>query len=259
MENIKIPFFKRVKRAIVNFESYSNFAVDGFKVALNYIGKLTLIFAIIISIAYAFQFSKMINDEEQLQIIRNQIQEASGLEMEEIDQSIQSIKENNGFELYIILALNLWILFFTSIFLYSLMYAVIVSSIGLLTSALIGMRLKYKAIYTMSIYALTLPIILNCIYAVANVLIGFTIDYFFIVYISIACIYVITAILMIKTDLIERQKELMKIINEQEKIKREHEQNNNENPEEKPEDKEEKPKDAPPEEPLGEANSEAKP
>lgn len=254
MESIKIPFFKRVKRAIINFESYSDFAVEKFSVAIKYIAKLTLIFAIIISIAFTFQFSQMINNEEQLQIIRNQMQETSGLEVEAIDQLIQNIKNSNNFEFYANLALALSFSFFASILLYSLIYALMVSIIGFLASRITRIRLKYKPIYIMSIYALTLPIILNCIYAVANALTGFTIDYFQIVYISIACIYIVTAILMIKTDFIEQQRELIKIVQEQRKVKYEQREEKEDEKKKEPVDDKDK-KDTPPaEEPLGEAD-----
>lgn len=255
MENIKIPFFKRVKRAIVDFDSYSDFAVEKTSTAIKYIAKLTLIFAIVISIVFSFQFSKMINDEEQLQIIRNQLQETTGLAIDDINQSIQAIRNNNSFEFYANVTIGLSVSFFAYIFIYSLIYAVMVSIIGFLTSRITRIILKYKPIYIMSIYALTLPTILHCIYAAVNILTGFTIDYFLIVYMSIACIYIVTAILMIKTDFIEQQQEIIKIIQEQRKVKKEQEEKN---PVEEPkEDKKKKEENEPTgEEPLGEADSE---
>ena len=82
-----------------------------------------------------------------------------------------------------------------------------------------NLRLKYSAAYNIATYSLTLPIVLNLIYAVINILTGYTISYFSIMYMAITCIYIITAILMIKSDVIKKQMELSKIIQEQERVK----------------------------------------
>ena len=75
--------------------------------------------------------------------------------------------------------------------------------------------------YNIAVYSLTLPILLNLIYTVINTLTGYTITYFPIMYTGVTCIYIFTAILMIKSDIIKKQMELSKIIQEQEKIKEE--------------------------------------
>ena len=99
--------------------------------------------------------------------------------------------------------------------------------------------IKYKEIFNMSIYALTLSIVLYLIYICVNITTGFTIKYFDLAYEIISYIYIITAILMIKSDLIKQQIEIGKIVEEQKKVREEKKQEDNE--EEKPkEDKEEK-------------------
>ncbi len=249
MENTKIPFFKRLKRAILNFESYSDFAIEKMSVAIKYFAKLMIIFSIIISIAYTYKFSNVVNDEEQLQIMQNQLLE-NGVDLSAINDSMNYIKTNNNIQFYSTLALSIAIYCFGIFFILGLIDALMISIIGFIASRITKILLKYKSIFTMSIYALTLPIILNCIYIVANTLTGFTIDYFSIVYNVIAYIYIITAILMIKTDFIEQQRELVKIIHEQQKIEKE--QENEKEPEEK-QDEEDKDKENPPEQ---EPNSE---
>lgn len=84
-----------------------------------------------------------------------------------------------------------------------------------------GLRLKYTAIYNIAAYSLTLPIILNILYFIINSFTGFTIKYFQVMYTAIASIYIITAILMIKSDVIKKQLELNRIIEEQERVKQE--------------------------------------
>ena len=131
------------------------------------------------------------------------------------------------------------ITFFLTVTLY--MFIVYVSSVlidifllAILTyivARISGLRLKYSAIYNIATYSLTLPIILNIIYFVANFLTGFTIKYFQIMYTAIASIYIITAILMIKSDVIKRQLELNRIIEEQERVKQELKRQEEENKE----------------------------
>ena len=80
------------------------------------------------------------------------------------------------------------------------------------------------------------PIILNAIYIVVNLFTGFEVKYFQWMYATISYIYIIIAILMIKTDLINRQIELQKIYEEQEKVKKELEEQRRKEEEEKKQD-----------------------
>ena len=66
-----------------------------------------------------------------------------------------------------------------------------------------------------------MPILLNLAYTVINTLTGYTITYFSVMYTAITCIYIFTAILMIKSDIIKKQMELSKILEEQERVKEE--------------------------------------
>lgn len=226
MEDIKIPFFKRVKRAVVNFESYADFATEKIGVAIKYYAKVMLIFAIIIAIVFSYKFSTIVNNEEELQIIRNQLIE-NGIDLNAIEESINYVKTNNNVQLYITLTLSVTVYMFFTFFILGFFDALIVSIIGFIISRITKTFLKYKAIYIMSLYSLTLPIILNCIYVIVNTLIGFTIDYFSIIYNVIAYIYIITAILMIKTDNIQQQIEVAKIVHEQEKVRQEKDEEKN--------------------------------
>ena len=102
-----------------------------------------------------------------------------------------------------------------------LLDAVLYSLLGYLLGAFSRIKLKFSAVYNIAIYSLTLPILLNLIYTVINTLTGYTISYFSVMYSAITCIYIFTAILLIKSDIIKKQIELSKIIEEQEKIKEE--------------------------------------
>ena len=116
----------------------------------------------------------------------------------------------------------------------------ILSLLGLLTSRIAKIRLRYVPIINMSIYALTLPILLNALYIIINTLTGFEIQYFQIVYNAISYIYLVTAILMIKSEMIKQQIELMRLADEQKKVKEELEKTKEEEKDKDKEKKEEK-------------------
>ena len=124
-----------------------------------------------------------------------------------------------------------------------LMDIFLLSIIGLIISRIAAIKLKYKEIFNMSVYALTLSIILYLAYICVNIMTGFTITYFDLAYEIISYIYIITAILMIKSDLIKQQIEVGKIVEEQKKVKEEKQEENNEEDKPKEEPKEDKKED----------------
>ena len=134
-----------------------------------------------------------------------------------------------------IIVIYMFIIYFAS----TLGDAIMLAILGFIVARIIGIKIKFKATFNMGIYALTLPIMLNLIYMVINIFTGFEIKYFQWMYTTISYIYMIVALLIIKTDLINRQIELKKIIEEQEKIKKEMQQRE-EKKEESEEDKENK-------------------
>ena len=115
----------------------------------------------------------------------------------------------------------------------------LLSLVAFLLSRIIGIRLKYKSLFNLSVYAITLPLILYAVYIIVNLLMGFNIIYFDIAYRAISYIYIVTALLIIKSDLIKQNMELTKIVQVQKQIR---EEKDKEEPEEekKDDDKEEK-------------------
>lgn len=134
---------------------------------------------------------------------------------------IDTINSFNTLQVYysffIAAFIYMFIIYFTSTLLDALMLAIL----GYLVGRVIGIKIKFSASFNMGIYALTLPVILNLIYIVVNTFTGFYVKYFQWMYTTISYIYMIVAILIIKTDLITRQIELMKIVEEQEKVRKE--------------------------------------
>ena len=118
---------------------------------------------------------------------------------------------------YAIIFAYMFILYFSS----ALVDIIMLSIMGYLVTWVAKLRLKYSAVYNIAAYAITLPVLLNIVYFIVNSFTGFTIKYFQIMYTGIASIYIITAILMIKSDVIKKQIELARILEEQEKVKAE--------------------------------------
>lgn len=147
------------------------------------------------------------------------------------------------FSIYFVIFVYLFIMYFISI----LMDVLLLSLLAYIVSRISRIRLKYAPSFSIAIHSITLPVVLNLIYIVVNLLTGFKIKYFQLMYSTISYIYVIVAILMIKTDFINRQMELMKIAQEQEKVKeemkkkeeeeKEKQKEENKKPEEKKEEK----------------------
>lgn len=144
-------------------------------------------------------------------------------EVEEFNkQDIVNFAENlNVGSLYLSIYFIMFIYFFIVYFISILIDVLLLSILAYIVSRMFKIQLKYASSFAISVHSLTLPIILNLIYIIVNLLIGFEIKYFNIMYTTISYIYVIVAILMIKTDLINRQIELIKLAQEQEKVREE--------------------------------------
>lgn len=233
MEQEKIGFFKKVLISIKDFEKYDIFALESFKDSIKYLFTLILIFSIIATLVYSI---KVVNGglEEIINKVQDELNEDLGMNIKEMQETVKQNYE----VFFIIVFFSVLTAYFTTTFIDAAMLGIL----GLIVARLIGIRMKYKATVNIGIHALTLPLILQIIYLTVNILTGFEIKYFQWMYTTISYIYVVVAILMIKTQFINQQIELMKIKLEQEKVKEEinqQEEPKNEEPEEKPE----KPKD----------------
>lgn len=146
--------------------------------------------------------------------------------------------------------ISVYVSLFIVLFIYAFsMYAIsiladtlLLSFFGYITTKLAGIKMRYVAIYNMSVYALTLSIILNMIYIAINVFVPFIITYFQVMYVAVAAIYLVAAILILKTDIINKQMELMKILEAEKVIREQKQEEENKNRQEK-EKKERKKKD----------------
>ena len=140
---------------------------------------------------------------------------------------------------YCVMYIYLFVLYFVSI----MIDVLILSLLAYIVSRFSRIKLKYEPSFNVAAHSITLPVLLNLIYIIVNLFTGFEIKYFQIMYNTISYIYVVVGILMIKTDFINRQAELIKIAQEQLKVKEELEKQKEEEKEKTKEDKKEKQED----------------
>jgi len=134
---------------------------------------------------------------------------------------IEFVSGSNINKIYVISAVIIFVYFFIVYLVQFLLDILLLSVVGYILSKIVGVKLKYKSIFNISAYAITLSIILYAIYMIVNLFTGFTIKYFEIAYNAIAYIYIITAMLTIKSDLTKQQIEVGKIVEEQKKVREE--------------------------------------
>ena len=137
--------------------------------------------------------------------------------------------------------ITLYVSIFMTMFIYSfIMYllttisnAVFLSVFGYLATWIARIRMRFLAIFNMSVYALTLSTILNMIYIAVNIFINFNMEYFQVMYISVAAIYLVAAIFILKAEFMKKQAELMKIAEAQAIIRKEMEEKEEQEKQEK--------------------------
>lgn len=136
------------------------------------------------------------------------------LNITELDKT-KAIEFLNGPEMFKILGavFGMIALFVTAIIVVPIVLnAILLSLFGYMVSVIARARMRFTAVFNISIYALTLSVLLNAIYIVIKMLTGYTMTYFPVMYISISVIYVIAAILILKSEFIKIQQEVSKIV-----------------------------------------------
>lgn len=122
------------------------------------------------------------------------------------DNIISLIKDNTG-KIYSNIFISIFGVIYCIYTISAFIDALALSLLALIISKMSKLYITYTQDINISISALTLPIILNLIYSSANILTGFTMPYFQVMYTIISYIYIISAILIMKSEL--RQKKQM--------------------------------------------------
>lgn len=135
--------------------------------------------------------------------------------------------------LYVSVFLTIFIYAFIMYLLTTISNAILLSFFGYITTLLARIKMRYVAIFNMSAYALTLSIILNILYITVNIFISFNMEYFQVMYVAVAAIYLVAAILILKTDFMKKQFELMKIAEAEAIVKKEMEEKEQQDKEKK--------------------------
>lgn len=159
--------------------------------------------------------------------------EPIGLKTFSKEDVIQYANSSKVVTLYISLFITIFIYAFTMYLLTTVSDAVLLSFFGYITTLLARIKMRYVAIFNMSVYALTLSILLNLLYVAVNIFIPFSMEYFQVMYVAVATIYLVAAILILKTEFMKKQFELMKIAEAQEIVRQEMQEKEREEQEEK--------------------------
>ena len=133
---------------------------------------------------------------------------------------INFVNSSQIVNLYLSVFIMMFVYVFIIYFLNILTYVIFVSIFGCIANIITKLRMRYAAIFNMSVYSVTLSTILYVAYIAVNIFINFEIKYFEPMYITVSTIYLLASIFMIKADLIKRQNEVIKIEKVQ-KIERE--------------------------------------
>lgn len=206
------------------------------------------------------QYINQINDEENTTIIlKNEliikekgIQDTKKYNYKELfgqigitefnkQQIVNYLTSSNMMSLYTNLFLVLFVYAFVIYFINTLFYIIIIAIVGYLATIILKLKIRFVAVFNMAVYAITLPTILNIIYVIINSFFNYTINYFDIMYILVASIYMMAAIFILKSEFNKKQGEVQKIVEVEKEVKEEmkEKQEEKENKETEKEDKNE--------------------
>lgn len=158
-----------------------------------------------------------------------------GLTKQNVEESLDNI---NTASVYIAFFISIIIYMFMIYLISTGMETILIALLGYLTAKIVGVNLKINHAYNMAVYSITLSVVLSAIYLPIKLITGFNIQYFAIMYTAIPYIYIITAILMIRSELQKQQVEVGKIETVQKLVKKELEEEKELDRKEKKEEKE---------------------
>ena len=208
---LKLNFFQKMWYSISKFEKYPEMAALGVKKALVYFTELLLIVSVIFTVVYVYYIKNIAEFDEELNFsekITSVLTRNINVQNEQL--IIENLKNEESGKLIMAIGIGLFI----SLWIGTLFDVFTLSVFGIFTCIFAKIKMKYKALFNMSIYAYTLSIILRTVYFTITTLTMFRIKYFDIMYIAIAYISLAAAIFIIKSNVIKQHLELMRIIEE---------------------------------------------
>lgn len=220
MEEEKKTFLNRLKISIRDVDKYHIFAGEKTSSSILYILKLVAIVMFMVSIFYTYKFYVEINNAESIQQLFQNYEIPEDIKQEAI-YILENTEEYKILPTYFV---TNFILNFSVYFIITILDVILLLLLGNVSTMFSRIRFRISVLFNIASSAITLSVILKGVYLIVNILNGFTIEYFDIMYTSVAFIYMIAAILIIKSDFIKNEEELRYIIAEQEKIRQEFEE-----------------------------------
>ena len=210
MKEEKLTFWNRICISVKDIEKYQIISREKIYRSIIYLLIMIIIISTIISVAIYYKFEGSLLDSAKY--IANIVLENE--DIESLNEAIENIGDNNNFG-FIRIYFSVSIIYLISTFLDSISLSIM----GYFVCKITKFKMSFKELYNVSIHCLTLPLILNLVYILINIITGFVVIHFSIMCTIVACIYLIAAILIIREDIIKRNMELMKIIEEQAKVR----------------------------------------
>ena len=210
-KKVNINFFKKLKISIFDFDKYYEIAGESFNRSFLYLAEIFIIFSLVISFIFMFKINEVFNDFNNYKFTNSDISEytykiADGYEL--TGEQLEILSKAGLTNIYV----YVWIFTFLIYFITGLINVLAISVLGIITEKAIRLPLKYSAIFSITISATTLPTILYLIYIVVNFYTKFTMPYFQVMYLLISYIYLIAAMLMLKSNLIKRKLKIITTI-----------------------------------------------
>ena len=160
-------------------------------------------------LAVAFTKKHVLLKQQNSTSITTQTYEELGntIDLNEInkDYIVNMFSGENSYNILANIFAVIFISTFLTYFLTAILDTIALSLLGFIVSRLIRIPFKYGALYSLSISAITLPVILNAIYLIVNMFTGFVIPYFQIMYTLIAYVYLIAALLIMRSEIIKKK------------------------------------------------------
>lgn len=142
----------------------------------------------------------------------NDLKEYYNMDTINKDAVLEKVNGDGKQEIYFTILLIAFVVSFIINFVSTIINVLALSVLGIIISKMAGTSLKYSSIFNMSISAITLPTILSLIYVLLELFAGFTMQYFQIMYTLVSYIYLIAAILIIRSDTNKKKKEIVATI-----------------------------------------------
>ena len=107
------------------------------------------------------------------------------------------------------------------------MDVLVLTLFGMIAARICGIKINIVPMTKIVLHAITFPILITGVYIISLLLTGFVIKQYNVMYLLISYVYIVAAIMMLKTDLIKQREELIKIEEVRKEVHEELEEENN--------------------------------